>query len=62
MDTSTKAKLKVHAVEVHDADGNHVRTHLQPGGKYWPDGHGTRLCILSTATADTHGVIHHEVK
>ena len=38
MNTSTKAKLKVHAVEVHDANDNHVRTHLMPGGKYWPDG------------------------
>ena len=29
---------KVHALEVHDAHGNHLRTHLQPGGKYWPVG------------------------
>ena len=36
--TSTKAKLKVHAVEVHDENGRHVRTHLMSGGKYWPKG------------------------
>ena len=30
--------VKVHALEVHDEHGNHLRTHLQPGGKYWPDG------------------------
>ena len=30
--------VKVHALEVHDAHGNHLRTHLQPGGKYWPVG------------------------
>ena len=60
MDTSTKAKLKVHAVEVHDADGNHVRTHLQPGGKYWPDGEPPVHPVHGRG--DTHGVIHHGVK
>ena len=30
--------VTVHALEVHDAHGNHLRTHLQPGGKYWPVG------------------------
>ena len=24
--------VTVHAVEVHDDNGNHLRTHLQPGG------------------------------
>ena len=27
--------VKVHALEVHD-ETNHLRTHLQPGGRYWP--------------------------
>ena len=30
--------VKVHALEVHDEHGTHLRTHLQPGGKYWPVG------------------------
>ena len=30
--------VTVHALEVHDAHGNHLRTMLQPGGRYWPPG------------------------
>ena len=30
--------MKVHALEVHDAHGFHVRTHLMKGGRYWPVG------------------------
>ena len=30
--------VKVHALEVHDEHGTHLRTHLQPGGKDWPVG------------------------
>ena len=37
--------VKVHAVEVHDDNGNHLRTHLQPGGRYWPDGAGVVTII-----------------
>ena len=59
MNTSTKATLKVHAVEVHDAKDRHVRTHLQPSGKYWPD--GERAAHPVHGPADEHGVIYHEV-
>ena len=30
--------VKVHALEVHDEHGTHIRTHLMQGGKYWRDG------------------------
>ena len=46
--------VKVHAVEVHDEHGNHLRTHLQPGGKYWPVGgephHPAQSCQSRQAT------------
>ena len=60
METSTKAKLKVHALEVHDESGNHIRTCLQPGGKYWPVG-GDPVHPVH-GRGDKYGVIFHEVK
>ena len=48
--------VTVHAVEVHK-DGNHLRTHLQPGGRYWPEGGSPVHPIHGAADAD--GVIHH---
>ena len=61
MNTSTQAKLKIHAVEVHDADGNHVRTHLMPGGKYWKVNIARGVHPVH-GESDRQGIIYHEVK
>ena len=54
------AKLKVHAVNVHDAKGRLVRTHLQKGGKYW--GENAQCGVHPEhGISDEQGVIHHEV-
>ena len=50
--------VTVHALEVHDAHGTHVRTHLQPGGRYWPTG-GEPFHPIHGA-ADGDGVIIHK--
>ena len=49
--------VKVHALEVHDEHGNHLRTHLQPGGKYWPVGGEPHHPVHGAG--DEQGVIIH---
>ena len=49
--------VKVHALEVHDYNGNHLRTHIQPGGRYWPIA-GSPVHPVHGA-ADSDGVIVH---
>ena len=51
-------RVTVHALEVHDDHGNHLRTHLQPGGRYWPAG-GVPVHPVHGA-ADAGGVIVHK--
>ena len=41
-------------------NGNHVRTHLMQGGKYWLEGKYPNHPVHGRAFPD--GVIHHEVK
>ena len=63
MDTSTKAKLKVHAVEVHDAE-RQPRTHAPAA--WWEVLAEKATSGLSSSgawvRADKHGVIYHGVK
>ena len=49
--------VKVHALEVHDKHGNHLRTHLQYGGRYWPVGGAP---VHPSGAADGNGVIIHK--
>ena len=49
--------VKVHALEVHDAHGNHLRTHLMQGGKYWPS--GGKATHPVHGAGDAEGVIVH---
>ena len=62
MNTSTKAKLKVHAVEVHDAKDRHVRTHLMQDGKYWPKGTKYGKHPVHGVSSSKGVILHHEVK